>query len=78
MRPRATTTAATRCFGGLIVSRVRLDSTILRVRDRNVMLDFDLAPLYGVTTKVLIQAMKRNRSRFPADFMFQLTISESW
>ncbi len=40
------------------------------------MLDVDLAPLYGVTTKVLIQAMKRNRSRFPPDFMFQLTISE--
>src|SRR6186997_2767104 len=60
----------------LIVSRGRLDGTIVRVRGRNVMLDFDLASLYAVTTKVLIQAMKRNRSRFPADFMFQLTTSE--
>jgi hypothetical protein len=40
------------------------------------MLDFDLAALYGVTTKVLNQAVKRNRERFPYDFMFQLTPDE--
>jgi ORF6N domain-containing protein len=40
------------------------------------MLDVDLAQLYGVTTKALIQAVKRNRERFPSDFMFQLTASE--
>ncbi len=41
------------------------------------MLDADLAALYGVTTKVLNQAVRRNRSRFPADFMFQLTPAET-
>ena len=40
------------------------------------MLDADLAALYGVQTKVLLQATKRNRERFPADFMFQLTAAE--
>jgi ORF6N domain len=40
------------------------------------MLSSDLAPLYGVQVKVLVQAVKRNRSRFPADFMFQLTRNE--
>jgi hypothetical protein len=40
------------------------------------MLDADLAQLYGVQTKVLVQAVKRNQSRFPADFMFQLTGEE--
>ena len=41
------------------------------------MLDFDLADLYEVSTKALNQAVKRNRSRFPTDFMFQLTATES-
>lgn len=41
------------------------------------MLDFDLAALYGVATKVLNQAVKRNRRRFPADFMFQLSVRET-
>lgn len=41
------------------------------------MLDADLAMLYGVLTKALVQAVKRNRSRFPSDFMFQLTSEES-
>ena len=40
------------------------------------MIDADLAPLYGVTTKALVQALKRNPLRFPADFMFQLTDDE--
>ncbi len=40
------------------------------------MLDFDLAELYGIETKVLNQAVKRNSARFPADFMFQLTSAE--
>ena len=46
------------------------------VRDCKVMLDAYLAELYGVPTGALIQAVKRNRSRFPADFMFQLTQQE--
>jgi hypothetical protein len=43
------------------------------VRERQVMLDEDLADLYGVETRVLVQQVKRNAKRFPADFMFQLT-----
>ena len=54
----------------------RIESAILRVRGRNVILDADLAVLYGVTTKQMIQAMKRNRSRFPDDFAFQLSVQE--
>lgn len=45
-------------------------------RDQRVMLDADLAELYGVQTKVLVQAVKRNLSRFPEDFMFQLSAQE--
>lgn len=47
------------------------------VRGEKVLLDADLAELYGVGTKVLNQAVKRNAERFPADFMFQLT-AEEW
>jgi hypothetical protein len=50
---------------------------IYLIRDQKVMLDRDLAELYGVQTKVLKQAVKRNMNRFPVDFMFQLTDSES-
>ena len=46
-------------------------------RDKKVMLDRDLAFLYGVLTKALNQAVKRNISRFPEDFMFQLTRDEA-
>ena len=49
---------------------------IFLIRDMKVMLDKDLAELYGVETKVLKQAVKRNISRFPDDFMFQLTSGE--
>ncbi len=49
---------------------------ILITRGKRVMLDRDLAELYGVATKVLNQAVKRNIRRFPMDFMFQLTKSE--
>lgn len=54
----------------------QIDRSIFRARARNVLLDADLALLYGVTTSELVQAVKRNRSRFPSDFMFQLRISE--
>jgi hypothetical protein len=50
---------------------------ILLVRGQRVMLDADLASLYGVEVKVLNQAVKRNAERFPADFMFQLTREET-
>jgi hypothetical protein len=49
---------------------------ILLIRGEKVMLDADLAELYGVQTKALNQAVKRNSERFPADFMFQLSKSE--
>lgn len=46
------------------------------IRGQQVMLDFDLAELYGVETRVLNQAVRRNIERFPEDFMFQLTDEE--
>jgi hypothetical protein len=49
---------------------------VLFIRNEKVILDRDLASLYGVTTRALNQAVKRNAARFPADFMFQLTKSE--
>lgn len=54
----------------------RLDRAILVIRNQNVILDADLAVLYGVSTKALNQAVKRNRERFPDDFMFRLTAME--
>ena len=51
-------------------------SRILIVRGQRVMLDSDLARLYGVTTKAFTQAVRRNRSRFPGDFLFELTNQE--
>ena len=54
----------------------RIDQTIRIVRGHRVMLDTDLADLYGVTIKHLNEQVKRNRNRFPADFMFQLTSQE--
>ena len=50
-----------------------IESKIYEIRGQKVMLDFDLAELYEVETKVLNQAVKRNINRFPMDFMFQLT-----
>jgi len=53
-----------------------IQSKICTIRSQQVMLDFDLAKLYGVETRVLKQAVKRNINRFPADFMFVLTSEE--
>ena len=53
-----------------------IQSMIHEVRGCKVMLDYDLAALYGVETKVLNQAVKRNQARFPADFMFRLSTVE--
>jgi len=53
-----------------------ITSTIRTVRGQKVLQDEDLARIYGVPTKALNQAVKRNRQRFPADFMFQLTRKE--
>jgi hypothetical protein len=54
----------------------RIEQRILLIRDQKVMLDSDLAELYGVETKVLNQAVRRNLGRFPEDFMFQLSEKE--
>jgi hypothetical protein len=54
----------------------RIAQAIVLIRGQKVMLDQDLAYLYGVSTKVLNQAVRRNESRFPSDFMFQLTREE--
>ena len=54
----------------------RIESTILLIRGHRVMLSSDLAALYGVEPRALVQAVKRNRERFPEDFMFQLSAGE--
>jgi phage regulator Rha-like protein len=59
-----------------LVPRERIEQTILVIRGHRVMLDADLADLYGATTKRLNEQVKRNRNRFPADFIFQLTSKE--
>jgi hypothetical protein len=61
----------------LPVSRQDIEQVIRLFRGESVLLDSDLARFYGVTTKALNQAVKRNRSRFPDDFMFRLTTKET-
>ena len=56
---------------------VIIQQKIYLIRGEQVMLDFDLAVLYGIETRVLNQAVKRNIKRFPPDFMFQLN-KEEW
>jgi len=60
----------------LIISKNLIENRILVIRNEKVMLDTDLANLYGVKTGVLNQAVRRNIERFPVDFMFQLTKEE--
>jgi len=60
-----------------IISVGQVAQRIFYFRGQKVLLDFDLAALYGVAVKVLNQAVKRNRERFPNDFMFQLTDDET-
>lgn len=59
-----------------VIPQQLIESKILFIRDKKVMLDRDLAMLYGVETRTLNQAVKRNMKRFPEDFMFQLTADE--
>ena len=59
-----------------LVPAERIENSILLVRNLKVMLDADLAELYGVETKALVRALKRNRGRFPEDFVFQLSKEE--
>ena len=60
-----------------LVPTERIERLILLIRGHKVMLDADLAELYGVETRVLVQAVKRNLNRFPKDFMFQLSDEET-
>lgn len=61
----------------VLTSAEQIEQAILLVRGQKVMLDSDLAALYGVETWNLNKAVKRNLDRFPADFMFQLTAAEA-
>lgn len=56
-----------------LIPEERIASKILLIRGEKVMLDFHLAELYGIPTRVLKQAVKRNKERFPEDFLFELT-----
>lgn len=60
----------------VVVPNERILSRIFVIREVKVLLDSDLAVLYGLGTKVLVQAVKRNIDRFPSDFMFQLSKTE--
>jgi len=60
----------------LIITDERIEKTILLIRGQKVIIDTDLAELYGVSTKALNQAVTRNEQRFPQDFMFRLTKTE--
>jgi ORF6N domain len=59
-----------------LIPTEKIENSILLIRGEKVMLDADLAILYGVSTKRLNEQVKRNRDRFPVDFMFQLTENE--
>jgi len=59
-----------------LVAPASIESKVLLLRGQRVMLDADLAALYGVETKALTRAVGRNRERFPSDFMFQLASDE--
>jgi hypothetical protein len=62
--------------GSELLSIELIQNRIIRIRDEKVMIDRDLAGLYGVSTKALNQAVTRNRTRFPPDFMFRITKEE--
>jgi hypothetical protein len=63
--------------GELLIPEERIERAILLIRGQKVMLDSALAEMYGVQTKVLNQAVRRNLKRFPGDFMLELTAGES-
>src|SRR5437868_4525373 len=59
-----------------LIPSERIEKAILLIRGQKVMLDRDLAALYGVPTKRLNEQVRRNQARFPEDFMFQLNMEE--
>jgi hypothetical protein len=56
-----------------LIPAERIENRIFLIRGQKVMLDRDLSELYGIPTRVLKQAVRRNRERFPEDFMFSLS-----
>jgi phage regulator Rha-like protein len=75
--PKGTRRTGTKAvITALLVPPERIERQILLIRGERVMLDTDLAELYGVTTKRLNEQVRRNLGRFPSDFMFQLTPEE--
>ena len=60
----------------IIIVEEKIIQRIIFLRDEKIILDAHLAELYGVETRVLKQAVRRNRDRFPEDFMFELTEEE--
>jgi hypothetical protein len=60
-----------------LVSQREIENAIVLLRSEKVLLDSDLALFYGVSTKALNQAVKRNLGRFPSDFMFRLSQAET-
>jgi len=68
------TRSVTRSSQITAIANREIQNQILIVRGARVMLDVDLARIYGVTTKRLNEQVKRNRDRFPEDFMFKLTL----
>jgi hypothetical protein len=75
-KPRKTKPAPTKSAQRLLIPIEVIDNKIFILRGRRVMLDRDLAKLYGAETRALNQAVIRNSGRFPDDFMFQLTPDE--
>lgn len=63
-------------MAGTVIPLEAIEQRIIIIRGHKVMLDMDLATVYGVSTKRLNEQVKRNRDRFPDDFMFQLTENE--
>jgi hypothetical protein len=59
-----------------IIPVSKIEQRILLIRGEKVLIDSDLAEFYGVPTKRLNEQVKRNKDRFPEDFMFQLTLAE--
>ena len=60
----------------LVIASEKIEQSILLVRAQRVILDSDLATLYGTSTRLLNKAVKRNQARFPSDFVFQLSADE--
>ncbi len=76
-QPRSYFTGMPRKTALVIFPAERIEKAILSLRGQRVMLDRDLAELYGVKAIALRQQVKRNRGRFPDDFMFQVTADEA-